>query len=141
MAGHGLNGCHVDGIDIGPFLPVDLHIDEEFVHDPGSRIILEGLVLHDVAPVARGIANGEEERPILGACPFEGLVTPRVPVHGVVGMLQEVGAGLGGETVGHGFGSSEGATRSGVTVARTSPPATSLAAGSWAIRHGPPLRQ
>ena len=31
-AGHRLHGLHVDGVDVGPLLAVDLHVDEQLVH-------------------------------------------------------------------------------------------------------------
>jgi len=56
---------------------------------------------HDVAPVAGGVADGEEDGPIEALGLGEGVFAPGVPVDGVVGVLQEVGAGLGREAVGH----------------------------------------
>ena len=43
---------HVDLVDVGPFLAVDLDVDEELVHHHGSGGIFEALVRHDMAPVA-----------------------------------------------------------------------------------------
>src|SRR5690606_10284351 len=56
--------------------------------------VLEGLLLHDVAPVARGVADRQEDRAAQPLGGLEGLVAPRAPVHGVVGVLAQVGAGL-----------------------------------------------
>ena len=53
---------------------------------------LERLVRHDVAPVARAVADRDEERLVLGPRALERLVAPRVPVHRVVGVLEEVRA-------------------------------------------------
>ena len=58
--------------------------------------------LHDVAPVAGGIADAEEDGFIFRLGLFEGFRAPGIPVDGVVGVLEEVGAGLVGESVGHG---------------------------------------
>ena len=93
-AGHGLHRLHVDGVDVGPLLPVDLDVDEQLVHEGGRGLVLERLVGHHVAPVAGGVADGEQDRLVLGAGPLEGLVAPRVPVDGVVLVLLEVGARL-----------------------------------------------
>ena len=38
-------------VEIGPFLAIHLDVDEQPVHDGGSRIVLEGLVRHHMAPV------------------------------------------------------------------------------------------
>ena len=36
VAGHGLHRLHVDGVDVGPLLPVDLDVDEQLVHEGGG---------------------------------------------------------------------------------------------------------
>ena len=99
LAGHRLRCRHVDAVDVGALLAVDLDADVALVHEPGDARVLERLVRHDVAPVARAVADGEQDRAVLGARALERLVAPRVPVHGVRGMLQQVGAGLVGEAV------------------------------------------
>jgi len=53
-----------------------------------------------MAPVAGGVAHGEEDGLVLLCCGLEGLLAPGVPVHGVVGVLEEVGAFFGEEAVG-----------------------------------------
>ena len=63
--------------------------------------VFEGLALHDVAPVAGGVADAEEDGLVFRAGFFEGFGAPREPVDGIVGVLEEVGAGLVGESVGH----------------------------------------
>ena len=97
--GQRLDGVHVDGVDVGTFLAIDLDVDEPLVHDGGHVVILEALVGHDVAPVAGGIADGEQHRPVLGPGAAERLRSPRVPVHRVVPVLAQVGRGLIGEPV------------------------------------------
>ncbi len=97
--GHGLHGGHVDGVDVGTLFAVDLHVDEESVHHRGDLGVLERLVGHHVAPVARGIADREENRTVLGPRPIERLGTPRIPVDGVVGVLAQVRAGFVAEAI------------------------------------------
>ena len=87
---------HVERVDVGPLLAVDLDAHEALVHERRGLVVLEGLVRHDVAPVAGGVADREEHRLVLGARLREGVLAPGVPVHRVVGVLQEVRAGLGG---------------------------------------------
>ena len=99
LAGHGLDGVHVDGVDVGSFLAVDLHADEALVHQRGGRVVLEGLVRHDVAPVAGRVTHREQHGAVLGPRPLERLVAPRVPVDRVVRVLAEVRARLVGQTV------------------------------------------
>ena len=56
-------------------------------------------MLHHVAPVAGRVADREEDRLVLAARPLQRLVAPGVPVDGVVGVLEEVGARLAREAV------------------------------------------
>jgi hypothetical protein len=44
-----------------------------------------------MAPVAGGIADGKENGFILGFCLIKSFVAPRVPVHGIMRVLEEVG--------------------------------------------------
>src|SRR5262249_33535561 len=60
----------------------------------GGRGVFERLALHDVAPVARAVADREQDRPVLGTGARERLLSPRVPVDGVLRVLEEVGARL-----------------------------------------------
>ncbi len=98
-AGQRLHRLHVDRVDVGPFLAVDLHVHEQPVHDVGRCVVLERLVRHDVAPVARRVADREEDRLVLVARLREGLVAPRIPVDRVVAVLVEVRAGLVGQAI------------------------------------------
>ena len=59
---------HVDLIDVGPFFAVNLDVDEQLVHHPGSRFILEQLMRHHVAPMARRVTNREKDWPIRSLC-------------------------------------------------------------------------
>ena len=97
----GLDGVHVDAVQVRPLLPVHLDVDVVLVHYAGDLVVLEGLALHDVAPVAGRVADAQQDGLVLVPGPLEGLLTPRVPVHGVVGVLEEVGAGLVYQAVGH----------------------------------------
>ncbi len=98
-ARHDLADAHVDPVHVGPLLAVDLDADEGLVHEPGHLGILEGLVGHDVAPVARGVPDGEEDRLVFRPGTLKGLVGPGVPVHGVVGVLEKIGALFADEPV------------------------------------------
>ena len=98
-AGQGLGGRHVDGVEVGPLLPVDLDRDEPPGQVRRGRRVLEALVGHDVAPVARGVADGEEDRLVLVAGQAQGLVPPGEPLHRVVGVLAKIRAGLVGQVV------------------------------------------
>ena len=130
LAGHRLHRSHVDRVHVGALLAVDLHRDEVLVHDRGRLGVLEGLVLHHVAPVAGGVADRDEQRLVLRPRARERLLAPRVPVDGVVLVLEEVGAGLVGEPVRH----SRANYPSGPTRTPRMPPGT----GRGARRCGPP---
>ncbi len=101
-AGHRLHRLHVEGVDVGALLAVDLDVDEVLVHVGGGLGILEGLVLHHVAPVAGRVADREEDRAVFVAGARQRLLAPGVPVDRVVAVLKQVGAGLQRESIGHG---------------------------------------
>jgi len=100
VAGRALDEGHVNLVEVGALLAVHLDADEVFVEDAADLGVLEALVLHDVAPVARRVADAEEDGPFQGAGAGQRLVAPGEPVHGVVGVLAEVGAGFLREPVG-----------------------------------------
>jgi hypothetical protein len=94
-----LDGVHVDRVDVRALLAVDLDADIALVHQGRDLRVLEGLALHHVAPVAGGVADRDEDRLALGARAGERLLAPRVPVDGVVLVLEEVGRRLLGESI------------------------------------------
>ena len=89
--GHGLGGGHVDVVQVGAFLAVHLDVDEALVHQCCGFRILEGLVRHDVTPMAGGVANAQEDRFVFGLRFSQGFFTPGVPVYRVVGVLEKIG--------------------------------------------------
>ena len=100
LAGQRLDRVHVDGIDVRALLAVDLDGHEVRVEVPGGGLVLERLALHHVAPVAGGVADGQEDGPVQLPGTRQRLVAPGVPVHGVMGVLEEVRARLAGQPVG-----------------------------------------
>ena len=56
---------HVDRVEVGTLLAVDLHVHEVLVHHARRERVLERLVLHHVAPVACRVADREQDRPVL----------------------------------------------------------------------------
>ena len=92
MAGHRRGRRHVDRVDVGPLLAVDLDRDEPLVQDRRHLGVLEGLVRHHVAPVAGGVADAQQHRHVAPAGLVEGLGAPWPPVHRIVGMLGQVRA-------------------------------------------------
>jgi hypothetical protein len=99
--GHGLDGAHVDLVEVGPLLAIDLDRDEPVVQQPRRRLVLERLAFHHVTPVTGRVADAQEDRPIEQLRPGERVGTPGEPVDRVVGVLEEVGTRLAREAVGH----------------------------------------
>jgi hypothetical protein len=65
VAGHPLDGLHVESVDVGTLLAVDLHAHEALVHQFGRARVLKRLALHHMAPVAGGVADRHEQRLVL----------------------------------------------------------------------------
>ena len=99
--GHGLDGRHVDVIQVRALLAIDLDRHEVAIQLRSGLLVLERLALHDVAPVAGRIADRQEDRPIQLTRLAQRLRPPRIPVDGVVGVLQQVRARLVRQAVGH----------------------------------------
>ena len=100
VPGQRLHGRHVHGVHVRPLLPVHLDGHEVRVEDGRDLLVLEGLALHHVTPVAGRVAHGEEDRPARAPRLLEGLVTPGPPGHRVVRVLQKVRARLERQPVG-----------------------------------------
>ena len=91
-AGGRLHEGHVDAIDVGPLLAIDLDADEVAVEDGGGRVVLERLVGHHMAPVARRVADRQEDRHPAVAGGGKRLVAPRIPIDRVGGVLRQIRA-------------------------------------------------
>ncbi len=95
-------GVLIDGVEVGPFFAVDLDVDEEIVHQPGDLFVFEGFVGHDVAaPVAGGVADGQQDRLVAVARLGEGVGAPLAPIDRIVLVLEEIRARRVGELVCH----------------------------------------
>ena len=90
-AGRRLDKGHVGGVHVGAFLPVHLDRHEAVVQQLGDGRVLEALALHDVAPVAGRVADREKDGLVFPACPGKGFFAPRVPIDGVVRVLEQIG--------------------------------------------------
>ena len=89
----------VEFVQVRAFLPVHLDVDEQLVHQAGGLLVLEGFVGHDMTPVTGRITDGQQNGPVLFTGGMQSLGAPGPPVHGVVGVLLQVGAGCAGQTV------------------------------------------
>ncbi len=90
---------HIDLVDVGPLLAIDFDIDEELVHDARGCVILKAFMRHDVAPMAGRIADREQDRLVVLFGRGQRVRSPGPPIDRVVLVLQQIGAGLVGETV------------------------------------------
>src|SRR5262245_47720258 len=82
---------HIDPVDIRALLAIDLDADEVAVQKAGRILVLEAFMGHDVAPMAGGIADRQQDGLVLGAGPVESLAAPGKPMDRVVAMLQKIG--------------------------------------------------
>ena len=94
-----MQSLHVEAIDIRTLLTVDLDRDEMVVHELGGFGVFEAFMGHDMAPVAGSIADRKDDRLVLGFGPGEGFIAPGHPVHGVVLVLKQIGAGFQPEKI------------------------------------------
>ena len=99
--GEGLADGHAQAVNVRALLPVHLDGDKALVEQFRHLRVLEALPCHHVAPVAGAVAHAEKDGLVLLPGPLEGLLTPGVPVHRVVSVLAEIGAGLVLEMIGH----------------------------------------
>ena len=101
LTGHAERGLHVERVHVGALLAVHLHRHEVGVHRRRGGGVLERFVRHHVAPVARRVAHRQQHGHVAIARLGKGLVAPRPPVHGVIGVLAQVQRCFIGESVRH----------------------------------------
>ena len=53
-----------------------------------------------LSPYPQNLARSQKNWPVLSGGGLEGFIAPGVPIHGIVGVLEEVGALLGDEAIG-----------------------------------------
>jgi len=82
---------HVHVVYVGSFLAVHLDAHEVLVHHGGYGAVFKRFVLHHVAPVAGGVAYADDEQLVFVRRFGQRLVSPRVPVYRVAGVLKQVG--------------------------------------------------
>ena len=90
VPGHRRGRLHVDRVDVRPLLAVHLDADEVLVEVRRGRLVLERLVRHHVAPVARGVPDAQQHRHVAPPGLLERRRLPLPPVDGVVGVLEQV---------------------------------------------------
>ncbi len=97
--GDELLGGLIDPVEVRTFLAVDLDVDEQLVHQGRDPRIFEGFVRHDVAPVTGGIAHRQQHGLVRLRGGRERLLAPRVPIDGILRMLEQIRTGFGGEAI------------------------------------------
>ena len=91
----------VDLVKVRALLAIDLYVDEIGVHRRRHLRVLERLVRHHMAPMARGITDRKQDRLSLATRESERLLIPGLPIHGVVGVLLKIRARFSREAIGH----------------------------------------
>src|SRR5260221_2033689 len=87
-AGDSLHGVHIDMVEVGPFFPVDLDVDEMFVHETGRVRVFEAFSFHYMTPVTGGITDAYQNGLVLRTGFLQSFFTPGKPIHWVMCVLQ-----------------------------------------------------
>ena len=101
LSGQRHDCCHVDAVQVGAFLAVDLDADEACLQDGGYFRVFKRFVRHDMAPVTGSITDAQENGLVFTTGFLQGFRTPGIPVDRVVGVLDEIGGVLVCEMIGH----------------------------------------
>ena len=89
----------VAGVEIGPFVAVDLDGDEVLVDDGRHCRVVVTLMVQHMAPVTPHGPDVEQNRFVLARRPLECFPRPRIPVHGLVRGGTQIRALFGGEAI------------------------------------------
>src|ERR1051326_5141705 len=100
LPGRGLNKSHIDFVHIRPLFAIDFDADEIFIEERRDLFVFERLAFHHMAPMAGRISDAEKDRLILFPRLGESLLTPRIPIHRVMLMLQQVRRFLARQPIG-----------------------------------------
>jgi hypothetical protein len=76
MTRHHLDSVHVNLIQVGALLAVNLDVDEILIHQPGYIFILKRLFLHYVTPVAGAVTYTQKKRLRFSPCSLKSLLAP-----------------------------------------------------------------
>jgi hypothetical protein len=98
LSGQG-QGLLIDEIDIGALFSVNLYGNKMGVDEGGDLVILETFMGHDMAPMAGRIADRQQNRAVLAFGLQEGRLVPGPPMHRIILVLKQIGAGFMAEEV------------------------------------------
>jgi len=96
---HCLTDFHIDVVDIRPLLAVDLDVHERVVHHSRDLGVLERLMGHNVAPVARRVPDRQKQGLVFVPCLVERFGPPRIPINGIISVLEQIQVLLGGQRI------------------------------------------
>ena len=91
----------IDFVEVGALFAVHLNAHEQRVHLRRDGGVLETLALHYVTPVASRITDGQQDWLVPGYRQRQGRRPPRMPIHRILRVLQQVGAGLCAQLISH----------------------------------------
>ena len=94
MASHHLHGGHINLIEVRSFFSIDFDVDEVVVHQLRDLFVLERLVFHHMTPVTRRITDAQQNRLVISFRLAERRFSPRMPIDGIVRVLEQVRTGL-----------------------------------------------
>jgi hypothetical protein len=83
-----MQGGHINLIDVRTLFAVNFDVDEQLVHHARGSLILKGLVRHDMAPVAGGVADRQQDRLIRTLGLLQRFRPPGPPVDRIVLVLK-----------------------------------------------------
>ena len=89
-----LHRVHINLVQIGTFLTVDLNADEQVIHQGRDLFVLKRLTLHYMAPVTGRVTDTQENRFVLAFCFLKCFVAPGMPIDGIMRVLKQIGAGF-----------------------------------------------
>lgn len=72
-------------------LSIDFDTYKILVEQLCKMFIFKTLMRHHMTPVTCGVADGEKDKLVLFFCPKKCFFTPRMPINGVLFMLQKIG--------------------------------------------------
>ncbi len=91
---------HVNTVHVGALLAIHLDRHVMFVHQRGDRLVFKTLPLHHVAPVTGRVADREENGFVFQSGFLKRLLAPRIPIHRIVRVLQQIRTLLFCQTIG-----------------------------------------
>ena len=96
-----LHRVHVNLIEVRPLLAIDFDRHEVLIEHASDRFVLKALVLHHVAPVTGRVPDRKKDRLVLAPRLLDRLFAPRIPIHRIVLVLQQIRARFLGEAIRH----------------------------------------